>query len=164
MNGSLTQLLLLADANRFRSLGNHFRGRRAEVDGGDLLTGLILLGCVVLVGYLLSRLLARQERQRSYNKPAALFRQLCKAHQLDRYQRRLLRELAAAQQVEPAARLFLEPEHFQPSHLGSLVEAEEILLLRDRLFAVPLPAASAESQASAASEARSDASEPSAVH
>src|SRR5438045_2512532 len=85
---------LWADMELFRSLGSGFRGDRAKLTGGDFFAW---LGIIVVSGLalaLLSKLIARQERRRRFNNPRALFRDLCRAHQLDRTTRTLLRRLA----------------------------------------------------------------------
>jgi hypothetical protein len=128
---------LVAEVDRFRSLGSRFRGRSAELRGDDLLIGLLLLIAAIGLLHLLSRLLARQQRPRAFNKPKALFRDLCRAHALDRASRRLLWELARWRKLDQPGRLFLEPEHFEAPDLSTALKArgEELEALRDRLFA-----------------------------
>lgn len=130
--------LALAEIDRFRSLGSRFRGRGAELRADDLVSGLLLLAAAVGLIYLLSRLLVRQQRPRAFNKPAALFRALCRAHALDRRSRRLLWKLARWRRLDQPGRLFLDPEHFEAPRLSAELTArgEELQALRDRLFAV----------------------------
>jgi hypothetical protein len=138
-------LVQWADGPRWRSMSSGFRGSRARFDSGDVVTGLLLLAGVALGVFVLSRLLSRQERQRAYNRPRALFRSLCKAHGLDRSSRQLLRQVARWQRLAQPARLFLEPNRFEPAALSPRLRAKGALLarLRDRIFAVSAESASA---------------------
>jgi hypothetical protein len=128
---------MLAELDRFRSLGSRFRGRGAELRGDDWVSGLLLLTAAIGLICLLSRLLAHQQRPRAFNKSTALFRALCRAHALDHPARRLLWKLARWRKLDQPGRLFLEPEHFETSDLSAELTArgEELQALRDRLFA-----------------------------
>jgi hypothetical protein len=66
-----------------------------------------------------------------------LFRDLCRAHGLDRAQRNLLERLAAAQGLSVPARLFLEPERFARAALGPSLsgEFEDVDAIRRIIFA-----------------------------
>lgn len=129
-------LLLLAEVDRLQSMGKRFRGRSAEFHFDDFLTGMLLIGALGLGVFILARLRSSQEKWRASNHPWALFRELCKAHQLDRSSCRLLRELARWQALDHPARLFLEPERYELRALSpQLVEqAEALHALRDRLI------------------------------
>ena len=129
--------LLWADMELFRSLGSGFRGKRAHFSSDDLYAFVgIVVGCVI-AAVVLSKLLARQERQRSFHSPWALFRQLCKAHALDWRTCWLLWKIARAHQLAHPARLFLEPERFDLVGLGPdfASQADQIEELREQLFA-----------------------------
>lgn len=134
--------LLWADVNSFRSLGDRFNGRGDRFDSSHLLVGLMVLAAIGVGLYLLTWLRDRQERRRVYHSPRALFRDLCKAHQLDRSSRQLLKHLARCEQLDPPARLFLEPDHFEPPWRSAELapDAEQLAALRDRLFAAQLEA------------------------
>lgn len=134
---------VLAEQSPFESLGNQFRGNRARFDTDDLITGLILLGAFAIGVLILSWLLSRQERRRTYNSPQALFRELCRAHGLDRASRRLLAQLARWQRLEHPALLFVEPNRFEPANLSPYLSTQRRAFesLRNRLFAQPAPAA-----------------------
>jgi hypothetical protein len=84
----------------------------------------------------LSRILARDKRQ-TFNSPRALFRTLCKAHNLDRPQRTLLKQLAKHHKVSLPARLFLETQWFDLETLSPALRERqhEIESIRALLFA-----------------------------
>lgn len=60
--------------------------------------------------------------------PAGLFRELCRAHHLSYGDKRLLKKLAHAADVQPAVRMFLEPQWFTaPSIPAAVIDREERL-------------------------------------
>ena len=106
----VTSFDTLLAVNPLHSMGAGFRGSHARFGIEEILTGLAILACVVTGAILLTRMLTREERLQRTNNPWALFRSLCRAHQLQRQEVRLLRRVARAQQLDQPARLFLEPE------------------------------------------------------
>ena len=130
------QLMLAPGNTHWKSMGRSFRGRRAMLDSNDLSMMLLILTGIVLAVFLLSRFLSRQDRQKSYNSPRALFCSLTKAHELDRKSRRLLRQVARWQRLAHPARLFLEPWRFEPVNLSPPLRKrlDEIQALRDHIF------------------------------
>ncbi|HZZ71215.1 MAG TPA: hypothetical protein VFE24_03125 [Pirellulales bacterium] len=139
--------ILLADkADIWRELGSGFQGDRAHLRITDLL---LLLSVVVLVGlafWALTRIMAKEDRKRGFNSPKALFLALCKAHQLPRRDRRLLKRLARQNGLQPASRMFLEPDLFRSERLAAGLKSQsaQIEALSARLFAVAEAANSAE--------------------
>jgi hypothetical protein len=131
--------LPLADMEVFRSMGSRFNPKRVRLDGSDLAIWICIIAGVTLVVFVLSKLLSRQERIRRYSSPRGLFRELCKAHGLDRAERRLLMRLANHHQLEHPARMFLEDERFGLESLSGELRGQgsEIVRLHDRLFAEP---------------------------
>jgi hypothetical protein len=136
VSGAIWKWIVLADSARWESMGSGFRGRSARLDRDDLITGVLLLVGVCVAIAVLKKLLDRHERRRGYNSPRALFRALCKAHELDGASRRLLRQMASCQGLQHRSRLFLEPDRFDVGRLGPPLQArgEEVMALRDRLF------------------------------
>jgi len=126
---------IVAQADPLRGMQERFGGPQSRFELDDLVTGLLLLGACSLGIFLLSRF-ANQDRRRSFNRPRALFRELCKAHGLDFASRRLLARLARSQKLKHPARLFLEPARFEPPNLSPelAAKAAELRALRDRLF------------------------------
>ncbi len=128
--------LLLADSDRWREMGAGFRGEHAKLDLHDLWIGLASLAGVIGFFYLLARLVAKQDKRRIYNSPAALFRALCTAHELKRPDRKLLKQIARGYGFEPPARVFVEPRCFEAANLPASLknQAAAIANLRVRLF------------------------------
>jgi len=137
MQGAVNSIRsLLAQTNRFSDMGRGFRGRRAQFDAGDLLVGLLVLGAVAAVLWLLWYLNSRHEGLRRRNGPLRLFHQLCGAHRLRWSERWLLWRLARAGRLRDPARLFLEPQRFDPKQLPGSLRGRANLFgrIRDRLF------------------------------
>jgi len=125
-----------AGSNLAESWGSRFRGSHAQLDSDDILMVLLIVAGAALAIWLLSRVPAVQNRVRRFNNPRQLFKQLCRAHELDRPSRRLLRRLARHHGMKQPALLFLEPERFRGRLDGKLVsERGNIQALRNRLFA-----------------------------
>lgn len=122
---------LLAAENPLTYMGRNFR------EGGQRYAfGQLAVLAAVLVGlgvglWLLVRLFNCGDRV-GYHKPRKLFSELCRAHRLDRRDRRFLRKLARAHQMKQPGRLFLEPEAFAPAACHAISQAEREAL--DRLY------------------------------
>ncbi len=127
-------LILLAQQDRIADLGRNFRGANAELSYKDLLlASFIVIGVAALVALL--KRLSRDTPRRAINSPRRLFRDLCRLHGLDRASRGLLRRLARQQQLDHPARLFVEPERFDPCNLGPLAnQARRYQAIHQRLF------------------------------
>ncbi len=108
--GLLAEVLTPGDV--FDALGSGFRGDRARFDTSEQLQLLGLLVVVVVGGWVLSRLLARQETLRRTNSPRGLFQELCQAHHLGWRDRLLLSRLAQARGATQAAEVFVRPALF----------------------------------------------------
>jgi hypothetical protein len=141
MNFLSDTLLLLADRNIYRELGSGFRAKRDSFQFSDLIPWLIVTAAVLGGLAVLARIVARREKQ-AFNSPRALFNELCKAHGLDLASRQLLRRLARAADIRQPARMFVEPQRFEPTNLPSDLRAQwpAIEALRAKLFAQTVPA------------------------
>ena len=129
-----TRWHLLADREKFRYMGENFRGEQARVDTHDVLLALLCLAALVFALWLLSAYVARREKARRTYSPRGLFQRLCQAHGLDRASRKKLWQLAQQERLEHPAQLFLEPERFtKPSPLISR-DAETYRALMRQLF------------------------------
>jgi hypothetical protein len=134
-HGALWFLHLLATREESFRVWGRFDHQRPGVGPFEL----IILSAVALLlaGTLIWQIVARR-RQREFasNNPTRLFGELCRAHRLDRSNRRLLKQLAAAHGIKSAALLFVEPDYFDmtnvPPALKSL--AGELRQLRHKLF------------------------------
>jgi len=135
------RVFLLAERNGLDELASRmadgFRGDRVRLSPGTVVG--MVLGAVALAAaiWFLSRLAAGNDRRSVSNSPGKLFLSLCRAHGLTCKDTWLLWRLARWQQLDDAARLFLEPEHFDFAGLSPPLVARQQRLksLRDRLFA-----------------------------
>lgn len=100
---------------------------------------LVVMGMAVLVGLIFLiwlRATRREQRRFQSDSTAQLFRELCRAHELNRADRRLLKQLAASRGLASQALVFVEPQHFDSANLPQVMvaSANELHRLRDRLF------------------------------
>lgn len=161
----MTQLaihgVVLAAGSRLDGMRNRFSGRGAKLDTADIVVGvLVLLGIAAGIA-LLSYLVSRQDKRRGFNSPRALFRELCKAHGLARSSRRLLRQLARWQRLSHPARIFLEPERFDPANLSPRLRAQidDVRQVRDQIFARPIEEKDGKGQKKKSAQRRSPSSD-----
>ena len=129
---------LLAQRAPIDYLGQTFRARQAGLDVMDLVWGATILIGFVLIMFLLTRLLSKQDKQRPFHHPRRLFNELCQAHRLDRHQRAFLRRLSQYHRAPMPAMIFLQPGWLDPSRLPEAWKADQSRCagLYDRLFAV----------------------------
>jgi len=137
MKSVLFHHVLLAMDKRLEGLTSRFRGSNTRIDFSDVLTGLLILGGALVGFWILSLVLARQERNRRCNSPLKLFLSLCKAHELPWSQRWLLWRVARYQRLRDPARLFLEPERLEPINLSPVLQTRSAVFkeVQGRLFA-----------------------------
>ena len=138
MSDTLLAVIVLAQQSRWRSLGRGVRGKSSDFDTGDIVFALSVLAGIAVAIWLMAHLLNHSDRRRRYNRPQALFRDLCRVHDLDRGRRRMLRQIARWQRLGQPARLFLEPERFEPDNVSPKLRASSrrLTALRDKLFTV----------------------------
>ena len=127
---------LLAEQATWQRLGDHFRRNSTGSYDYNLLGVLALLAGIGIGLFLLHRFARRRENAKSYDSPPELFRELCRAHRLDRADRRLLKRLAAAWGLASPAYLFIEPDYFETAGLSAEWEEDSrrVAGLRARLF------------------------------
>ena len=117
-----------------RNLGAAARGS-SDMDTGAMVVWLMIaaggIAAVCLGLYVLSRTL---QKRRRYSHPA-LFVGLCRVHGLRRGARAVLAQLARSHGLNHPARLFLEPEWFDPDRLpaGLRSRSNEVAVLREKL-------------------------------
>ena len=137
MNSISAQTLgLLAERSNWQRLGDRFRRDTTDFYDYNLLAVLAIAAAIAIGLLLLHQFARRREHGKSYNSPPELFRELCRAHRLDRRERRLLKRLAAAWGLASPAYLFIEPNYFDTTRLSAEWEqdAQRIARLRRRLF------------------------------
>lgn len=136
-------VLLAAGQNfdKFKQMGAELRRRTTDGAGDDFALLAIIATVVPLLVLALMILVKFQEKHENLNSPKGLFRELARAHGLDRAERHLLLELAARHQLTDPARVFLEPERFDPALLTAHnpTRAAQLDALRTRLFQRDLP-------------------------
>lgn len=120
----------------FRGLTHGMQGQRGEHSALELtLWGLLIFvsGLAAAGAYYWFVIRPRLTKAAA---PAALFEKLCQAHRLDEQEAALLRDLVKHHRMGLAARIFLEPERFDPAVLpGSIRSQQSILVdLRNKLF------------------------------
>lgn len=111
---------------------------RPAVGNGTVLLWLSgAVGALLVVGIAARFGYRAMQRHRHHSHPA-LFCGLCDAHQLDRDSRRLLTQVARFHRMAQPARLFTEPEWLDPGNVSGalLVQSEELIALRNRLFSL----------------------------
>lgn len=136
INDSVLNLLLLASRQESVTVWGRFDHHRGPAFGTVelvLLGGVTLLLTCTLAWQLITR---RPQREFRFNSPTRLFTELCRAHRLDRTNRRLLKQLAAERGLKNAALLFVEPEHFDLTNLPADLKssAAELRHLKHKLF------------------------------
>lgn len=134
--------MLLAQSSRLEHLSREFRGNRVRLDSEDLMVGLLVLAVLILLAWSATVAYGWFSQLRRRPGPKRLFLRLCRAHRLRIGEIVLLWKLARAQRLRDPARLFLEPERYEPAHLGNALrhQAERLASLRDRLFETEEPA------------------------
>lgn len=120
-----TALLVAADENRLEYLTRGFRQRPKSVDFGSVMIGVGVVVGFIIALWILSRLMDRRKERGPSNNRLGLFLALCKAHGLKWSQKLLLWRLARHMKLRDPARVFLEPEHFSPEHLGRSLQGRK---------------------------------------
>lgn len=137
MNDLVARCLLLAvDLDRLFQLTRGLQSRPEETREKLLWLG-GFAAAVILLLWGASLWARRSEGERTYTHAHRLFYELCRAHGLDAYSRRLLRRLASHARTAQPARVFVEPQWFDAAALPPSLAAEQARLeqLRSRLFA-----------------------------
>lgn len=132
----LARSVVLAEQGRFVDMGRRFRQGGATLDAQSVAFVLLVCALVALAVWGLARYFAFRERQ-GYNSDRGLFRELCRAHELNSSSCRLLWQLARFQRLARPADLFIDPRRFETQQLpGPLAKRkDDIARLRDRVFA-----------------------------
>jgi len=137
VSGSLDSILIFAQG--YLEMGRNFRRGGAAFSFTKLV---ILFAALALVG-VASWLLATFYRMsvcETCNHPGKLFRELCRAHELDRGSCRLLRQLAEQHNLEQPALVFVDTSLWNVTFEEA--EQDRIAQLKTMLFAESSPAES----------------------
>jgi len=132
--------VLLAQESRLESMGRELSRKRTNFDTQDMITGLVAIGCVAFMIWVLSYITTIRERRWVRTSPTLLFLTLCKAHRLRWSDIWLLWRVARSQRLRDAGRLFLEPERLAVANLRPSLRryARHLEDIRRRLFEDPL--------------------------
>lgn len=136
MNCTQLATNLLAQYSRWERLGDGLhrsRGRMDFIEVLPYLIGLVVLAAVVAAAVAYFKY---QDLSKPCNDPNRLFRELCRAHGLDRANRKLLWQLASLAGFAQPAEVFLTPAVFEANQLPEQLrgEQERVMELRGRLF------------------------------
>ena len=128
---------LFGQRARLDDLTGYFRGPRVQLSSRDAVFMLLGLAGVILAIWLLSLVMNWQEQGHKRPSPTRLFVEVCHAHRLNWRDGWLLWRLAKSQRLSDPARVFLEPDRFDPIQLvGTLrFHAARLAALREKLFA-----------------------------
>ncbi|NOY30361.1 MAG: hypothetical protein GXP28_09350 [Planctomycetes bacterium] len=136
MNCTQLATNLLAQYSRWERLGDGLHRSRGRLDLMEVLPyliGLLVLGAVVaaVLAYF-----KYNDLSKPCNDPNRLFRELCRAHGLDRASQKLLWQLASLTKLPQPAEVFLTPAVFEANQLPEQLcaEQERVRELRERLF------------------------------
>ena len=137
MSFASIECFLALEENPLIYMNRGFKDKAAQFDALDLSVFLAIVVALLVAVWLTSRIVDRIQRKCPYRSPLWLFLGLCRAHRLSWREGRLLWQVARAQRLESAARLFLEPERLDAAkRLPALTSrTAELESLGRRLFA-----------------------------
>ncbi len=128
---------LLAEIDRFAEMGSRLRSDAQPLEFGTI--AWLFVGALLTAGAIAAAFYARTFLLRGTPAYRArqLFANLCRAHELQRADRRRLERLARFHGLGSAAEMFVRPELFELPNLASIHHRDwpAHLKLRDRLFA-----------------------------
>jgi hypothetical protein len=115
----------------------HYRvSGRTDYGASDIICYAVAALVVAAGLFAIFRFLVRRQQTRRLPNPKRLFKELCRAHRLDRLSRRRLWRVAKSACPDQPARLFLEPEKIDFGFCQKELQMtrEEVIALRRRLF------------------------------
>jgi hypothetical protein len=117
------------------NLGSGFRGAKGTPDWITLVLVVVVVAAALGIVWLVSRHLRIKEAG-GYHNHCGLFRELCRAHGIGWTDQRLLALVARQQGVVVPARLFVEPDRFDPECMQDLQQEQRdrVAALRETLF------------------------------
>lgn len=136
MNSSVLSWSILAQVSRWERLGDGLHRSRGQTQLADLLPFGIAAAVIGIAVAIVIAIKKRNDFSKPCNDPQKLFRELCRAHKLNRVSQNLLQQLATTFQLDQPAEIFLQPALFNAEHLPQHLQAEAARLqeLRQRLF------------------------------
>ena len=139
MSGWFADAVLLADHERFRTLGENLRQRRAGLSLTELLLGIACLAALLLAVWIVAHLLSRPKRVRVIHHPRKLFRALCRSHAIGFWSRQALWQLAESANLPQPAVIFVRPDLLEAKlqSVSNRRQHARYAQLRDKLFGPP---------------------------
>ena len=112
---------------------------RSEADTGQMMVWLLVAGGIIAVVCGVLLLYTKMAHKWRTDSHRGLFWSLCKLHELDRGNRKLLRQAVQFHDLTPPSRVFTEPKWLDPAKLGAEFrsQAKALKQLRNRLFGEP---------------------------
>lgn len=134
MQSSIERLWLLAAWRT--NWRDTFNGVYFQSNTNEVLAIFIVMSALVTGVVLWQLVTSRAYGRLPSNSPRGLFRELCRAHGLDRAGRQLLKRLAVARGVAPPVLIFVQPECFAAAGLPDDLsdQADAIARLEQKLF------------------------------
>lgn len=126
--------MLLAQRDRWERLGDQFSGRNAEIHPGEIAVILGSLAAAALGIWLLYAVSRWQEGKMGRPRPGRLFRDLCRTHRLNRWERAVVRSAAEAAGARQLAEAFVRPEMFHQAPPAAQEKPAAYNQLRRKLF------------------------------
>ncbi|TWT89632.1 hypothetical protein Mal64_00090 [Pseudobythopirellula maris] len=137
----LEPLLAIDSRERWTSMGDHFSGKNAELNAGDLIGLAVMVAGLVLLFVVLnkiSKLKIDRPKKNPFTGTDSLFRRLCVTHGLARADGRLVRRLATEAGLKSPAEAFLRPDLFERVLASKSAQAKplkaQIQRIADTLF------------------------------
>lgn len=133
---------LTAGDDRLIRITSELGNKRAPISWIEVAIVVLFLVLAPIVAWLAFRRFGSAEPPEPSSNPKGLFVELCDGHELSREEREFLEQLAKRAMLEPAARIFLDPDSLTDGGAADLRPAQRLLLaaLNVKLFGgQPLP-------------------------
>jgi hypothetical protein len=132
---SLAGLLSLQLSNSTLLAAGLFHDRAGRLDLLWLLEAIALIAMVSAAGWYAATIWKRRRGDLPHRDPQRLFSALCRAHRLDRDQRRLILQLTDFHRLPQPGTLFLRPDRFDFANLSGFAgNLQEVKQLGERLY------------------------------
>ncbi len=132
----LSGLILLGQYSRWERLGDGLHRSTGKMEIMDLLPLLAVIAVLVAIAIVAVVMYKRRDFSKPCDDAQKLFRQLCAVHGVNRGNKRLLLQMAAALNLASPATLFVMPSAFRSSALPNQLrpEHDRIKELAEKLF------------------------------
>jgi len=131
-----TMFYLFAQYSNWQRMGDGLYRGRGATEQGEWVLYLFAAVLLAIVGAIIYAHRRANELTQPCDDPGKLFQELCRAHQIDRRSKRLLKHLAECRALSQPAEVFVTPSAFEPGDLPLPLQAKASQLreLRQRLF------------------------------